>query len=478
MYPPVSPNQCCISKIKNREKFLQIDLINPWVINTQQEAFYEKGTSDLLSRNGTLIKKAGTYLYLTADKEYSSVSMASSPPNATFWSNIPQSANSYSYCIMIKPSTIIHGGFANWNLFMVLQGSTSAGVTCMENGTMKIEYQNQTFDSSTIGRKNIVKTLMFNLSENFSRIDTFRFGMVDAIYVTITNATRESSMKWIEYYPLGYTVFPDFTNAWHFIAVLCLALTFGLASYTLYFFSSKYYQKRNPMHLYHALSEGLLIVWLIVHSIYFYWQQYDLYLQNVLQALDNALFAFSTFCSCLHVIVMLVGVLGQTVMVNTIIYVSFVIFHIIFAGWGYISYLTFMSSVSDDWKKFLNGWLTITPVWTVYSLLLVLAPTAFLIYKVVIKSNTNNRDNEQENGGPWTRLKRLFQYDMLISSIILTYFTTISIYIILKFLDLLALSVFGDKGIMYSFQVIRSLFLFIPYVLNSILLDHLPGIFY
>jgi heme/copper-type cytochrome/quinol oxidase subunit 2 len=77
------------------------------------------------------------------------------------------------------------------------------------------------------------------------------------------------------------------------------------------------------------------------------------------------------------------------------------VLHLSLAGSSYTYFLTFYDHVAplyalrDPWTvwSYLNLW------WAIFMLLFIFLPVALLIYKVVIKSNSRNKEYEGENGG-------------------------------------------------------------------------------
>jgi hypothetical protein len=100
----------------------------------------------------------------------------------------------------------------------------------------------------------------------------------------------------------------------------------------------------------------------------------------------------------------------------------------------------------------------------------------FLIYTIVIKSTSNNRDNEDEHGGPWKRLERLLSLDKKFSAMVFTYLISICIWALLRISKTYYALIYGDVRIVQAWNFIRYLFFLIPFVVNCFFLDHLPNV--
>jgi hypothetical protein len=392
---------------------------------------------------------------------YRSTSMASAE-SPSLLNNLPTASNGLNYCVLTSTSTFPSDMSMLWGFYdiAIQEGHNASGISCLPDGILRHEpsgYVNTT-----------ANTFLVNLTSTAKVISNKYLGVIKVSFVAITAA--ENEILWREYCPLGYNVYPTFEGGWEIISLIAVIFCFMLLSFTLYFYGVKYVQKRNPMHLQHFISQCFWLADFIGLTVSLY--QYDtLSGQRTTGAIVSALTMFASYYSVLHTTLTLLGVAGQPQWVAYASITSITVIHLALAGSYYVLY--WRQTVASLTEAF-TIWSYLVLYWQLFAFILLLAPVAFLIYKVVIKTNANNRDNEKENGGPIKRLERLLRKDMYFTGLTAAYISSIGVWGLLRIIRIYSSIVFGGIRTLAAFETIRNCFLLIPFVLNCFFLDHVP----
>jgi hypothetical protein len=314
----------------------------------------------------------------------------------------------------------------------------------------------------------------FNLTNVPQRFLTKNHGINYVHFERMINATAPSSIEWVAYLPYFAEIYPTFEEPWEIFGLISFFVLYSFTLYTIYFFTTQYFKKRNPMHLKHLLVMCVWLIWLILYTTITYCEIYNEIEINRLVGVASVFYGFCSLFSVMTTTSMLVGVAGQSQEVNYMIYGSVLLTHIVLYGANYVYYV-YITTKSTDLKYGISRWGLLSLYWNVIALTIIISPVCYLIYKVVIKSNANNRDNELENGGPWKRLDRLLRLDLKVTAMLAIYFGSIGLWAIITFMITFSSYAFGDERIRLVVKTLGRVFFMVPYVVNTFFLDHVPG---
>jgi hypothetical protein len=447
--------------------------MTPWFLNYTQDCAAEYTMYDGRLRQTLCVPKS----------PYRSALFSSIIPggvNGALYKNLPSSANGNNYCIINRRRTNDDDYAYNvkigmeWEYILILEGHTAIGISCEMNSSALFQFNNVTEAYA----RNV--SFYYETSERFAltnvptKILTKNHDINWVHFEKMTNATAPSTIQWITYVPTYANIYPTFENGWEVFGLLLLIILYAAVLYTIYFYGTQYAKKRNPMHLKHLFAMLVWLIWLILFTFTSYYEIYDETVSDRFLGVSSVIYGFCTLFSVTQTVSMLVGVAGQTPEVNYMIYGSVFFAHIALNGSNYLYYV-YKTTQSPSVKNNIQSWALFTIWWNIFALTIIISPVFYLIYKVVIKTNANNRDNERENGGPLKRLERLLRMDMKVTAMLAIYFLSILFWLMLKFLISFSSVTFRDDRVKTVFSTLSKVFFMTPYVVNAFFLDHVPG---
>jgi hypothetical protein len=103
---------------------------------------------------------------------------------------------------------------------------------------------------------------------------------------------------------------------------------------------------------------------------------------------------FASFYTVLHTVILLVDVSDHPTFVTVFAVLALTIIHLGFAGAYYALYWrqTVVSLVIP-----MTAWATMVIYWQIFALAVLISPSAFFIYKVVIKTKATNKASAKEH---------------------------------------------------------------------------------
>jgi hypothetical protein len=409
-------------------------------------------TSDQCCINSIVPEKTG----------FSSTSYAPLSSSAKSTSLISQSANGVNYCILKSNGTTSNNVNGYKELYIREHSECIAGFYCQRNGILV------TLPSGNCSNTTNAFASVLQLT---SAIFLVKGGNVTASFGPISGASQ--AFKWYAEEPNFMLVSTYQENAWEFISVICNVFTLAALIGTISYFGRKYMVTHANSHLAKLFIQSFWLCATIINTAYIHLVFIELedYYRwaGARDFLVNLATLFSAVYSCS--VIAHVGGLGKTYTVFFYIFLG--LLHLGFAGNQYTTYWAL--SIKSYWIPYAT-WRVFNTAWTLLELLLMFAPIAFLLYKVVIKSNANNKDSEKENGGPLKRLERLLRQDKYFAFLSITTVICIALYVWIRMQDLFLAGLYVGARTMYAFGMIRTFFQIIPSVFNCLVLEHLPEV--
>jgi hypothetical protein len=376
--------------------------------------------------------------------------------------SLPKAAISQRYCQIIPSDIGDNTALSGQSVLGILEGQNSSKIRCEPGGVMRIDPFSYFEDSNLTER--------YELSSNAKLLNSPYYGLITAQIYTVQVASIDSYV-WKVYVPANLLV-PNFRNGWEVVALLCCIATYSVMGLTAYAFTRKYIDKRDIMSLYNSCG---LYIWLASLSLQTA-NAYGKWSQETLQKVEIASYviqAFATYYTVIQNAIFVIGVSGYTNRVNYSIYTLLTALHLALAGSYYTyGFIVIYPDFLDAWTI----WLDLFLWWALIMFVFMFTPGAMLIYNLVIRTNSSNKENEERNGGPSTRLKRLFRNDLIFSMTAVAFNTCMIVYPVINCIRRYFMVSFGSERIAVAFLMIRNLFFLIPFALHCQFLDHVSYI--
>lgn len=220
------------------------------------------------------------------------------------------------------------------------------------------------------------------------------------------------------------------------------------------------------MHLRQVI---VMTIWLsyAVISTFKQYQSFEVYDEvRVTASFSSILGGIAGFASVIQTAYVLIGVAGLPKWMNVTTYVVLTAIYLGLAGNSYILYWAYSdSNISNTY----NAWYANYVWFNVFTLLFIQAPVAYMIYMIIFQYAFKN-----EAVSSFKRLINLLQKDLYFSGLVGTTIFSITLYFVLRYLDLSYNIVFGSERIWRAFENIRGLFFFIPFLVNCLILEYVP----
>lgn len=266
----------------------------------------------------------------------------------------------------------------------VQAGKCSLGFMCLPQGAIMTSFSACT---------RTAETEIYSLDETERRFNSTLHGMITISMVNITEAKR--TFKWQSYIPISNQV-PNFRNGWEYFSIFLIILILAMLSYNIFYFAMKYNRSGNKTYI---VSSAIQIYWIltVIYHVVVYLVPRDDDGNGKLQAQTTtsgaAIFPFATFLSTMHTTSMLVGAAGLAAWKNNTAYGIIIFLHILLCTPNYLYWLMYQPP-SIEFFNFLRFWSYFYGYWLVFAVIFNMSPFMFLIYKVVIRTNANNKDME------------------------------------------------------------------------------------
>lgn len=372
---------------------------------------------------------------------------------------IPTGANGYNYCVL-KPASL--DNFQNFNLYgriamYIREGKCADGLTCATGGVLTV---NTTKLCGTNSSNTASTTLDSNTQLFQNQIGPKNF---TANFIPITQANV--NMIWKSYVPANL-LYPTFMYPAEIIGIFCLFLSIVFMLLGFIYYLVRYVMRNySAACLYPMVGQMIWLLSNIAACVSLSISFQNLASIAISNAMSSSLRAFATFFGAIYTTNFLLGVKAASQIMRYIAFGTVFLVHIALCGACYLTWVPFVLS-NNSAQAVIDIWIFQFIWWVMLVFILMLSPSMYLIYKVVLK--------QKGQGGQWIRFKKNILSDTKSCLIIIFMFTFMSLWMILRGIGSLNPVLFGGDRVRIACISIRELFISIPFLLNCSLMDHIP----
>jgi hypothetical protein len=154
-------------------------------------------------------------------------------------------------------------------------------------------------------------------------------------------------------------------------------------------------------------------------------------------------------------------------------YLILTILRLVLAGSYYVYCFIFINSKTSD---LYTVWFDLFLWWAVFMFAFTFSPCNLLIYNIIVRSTSTNKENQERNGGPFEILKRLFRNDHVFTLNFVGVNICTFAYAIITVTRKYNMVGFGSERVAVAFLMIRNMFFLIPFALHCQYLEQVTYI--
>ncbi|KAJ3273964.1 hypothetical protein HDV01_003634 [Terramyces sp. JEL0728] len=283
-------------------------------------------------------------------------------------SDFPKSAVGTNYCKLTAKDNSSLSGLQQ--VYYKADGSCiDQNYICTSDGTLQVyndkECQGK-FLSYKTNNKTIQDALMGNVSLSF--IDVLQGG---------------ETYQWTTYTPQTLLV-PKFHIPMEILSICCYICSTILSFAIFVYFIVKYNQKRTNYMLFFLLSQLLWMLWTIFEDVYYNTVFESNETLSIFTQTKRALFCAASLTTVLNTSYFIIGFNNLNGKIwGSMIYVSVVVAHLVFAGSWYLQYSADHADPDGNFVSFVLSWNKWEPFWSIFTMIYDTVPSFFVAIKLV-----------------------------------------------------------------------------------------------